>query len=227
MDTVQVCVASGLDTWAQLAQIIIAACSVLLAIIAIFKDHISRWLLPPKLELKEHNLNGDFNVGLTSTGNPIRTIYYHLKVINTRWWSPARTVRVMCEAVSRRTADGASFHMESFVVPMQMSWSFMKYQELLPTIGPERFVDIGFLYENAKEFVISLVAIPGNFKGLVSANETLRFRFVATAENQVKSKPLYIQISWDGQFHFDKEEMSKHLVLSRVDSLGPPADRLR
>lgn len=220
MDTVQVYSSTGLDSWAQAAQIIIAGCSVILAIIAIWGDAVRRWLLPPKLELREHNFKGDFNIATKPDGGKFRAIYYHLKVANTRWWSPANKVRVLCEAVSRRKADGTSFQLETFVVPMQMSWSFMQYQELLPTIGPERFVDLSFLAENSNSFVISLVAIPGNFKGFVGPKETLRFMFVAAADNQIKSQPLYIEVSWDGQFHFDKEEMRKHLVISKVGSLG-------
>ena len=126
----------------------------------------------------------------------------------------------MCAAVSRRKADGKTFQMESFVVPMQMCWSFMQFQESLPTIGSEAYVDIGYLSENNSSFVISLLATPGNFKGYVGRNDTVRYKFVAEAVNQIKSQPLFIEISWNGKFHFDKEEMVKHLVIKVVKCLG-------
>ena len=219
MDSVQVYSSTGLDTWAQVAQITIAAFTVILAVIAIWGPLIRSLLLPPKLELREHNFKGDFTVGTTRDAKRVRTIYYHLKVVNTNR-SPAHKVRVLCWAVSRRKADGVSFQLEPLIVPMQQNWSFIHLQELLPTIGPERYVDIGYLVEGSDQFVISLMATPGNFIGYVGRNETLRFKFVATADNQIKHEPLYIQIAWDGEFSFDKEEMSKHLVISKVDSLG-------
>ena len=105
-------------------------------------------------------------------------------------------------------------------MPMQLYWSFMRYHELLPAVGPDRYVDIGYLAEGRDHFHISLLDIPGNFKGFVGANETLRYKIVATADNLAKTEPLYLEVSWDGEFHFDKEEMPKHLVIKKVDSLG-------
>lgn len=215
MDSVQVYASTGLDTWAQVAQITIAACTVILAVIAIWGEAIRRRFLPPKLELREHNFKGDFTAGEGGK----RMVYYHLKVVNMKK-PPAHKVRVLCGAMSRRKADGVSFQLEPLVIPMELHWSFFRYQELLPTIGPVRYADIGYLVEGGDQFKLSLVAIPGNFKGFVDRHETLRYKFVATADNQTESDPLYIQVSWDGEFIDDENEMSKHLVISKVDSLG-------
>jgi hypothetical protein len=215
VDSAQVNACSSLENWGQVAQIVIALFTIILAAIAIWGDAIRRRFLPPGLVLSEHNFDGDFNTGRSGK----RIIYYHLKVENKKS-SPATKVRVLCEAVSRRKADGVTFQTEPLVVPMQLNWSFMNFQELMPTVGPERIVDFGYLVEGSNQFIISLLATPGNFKGQVGANETLRYRIVATADNLTKTSPMFLQVSWDGKFDFDKDEMSKHLVIQKVDSLG-------
>jgi len=203
------------DTIAVWAQVASAVFTAVIAIVAIWGDAIRRKLLPPNLELRKHNFEGDLNIQRDGK----KVIYYHLKVINTKRYM-AHKVRVMCEALSRMTADRETFQIEPFVVPIQMNWAHINFQELLPNVGPERIVDIGFLVEGADHFIISLITTPGNFKGQIGKGETLRFRLVATADNQIKSKPLFLQIAWAGEFVFDSKEMSKHLVISIVDSLG-------
>lgn len=215
LDTIQIHTVTGLDNWAQVAQIVIACFTVILAAIAIWGDAIRRRLLPPYLVLKEHNFAGDYNTD--RNGN--RIVYYHLKLVNKNR-SPAHKARVLCQGVSRRTSDGETFKEEPLVVPIQLNWSFMRYQELLPTVGPDKCVDLGYLFEGSNQFEISLITKPGNFKGSVTKDETLRYKFVATADNQAESEPMYVQISWNGIFSFEKEEMSKHLVVTKVNSLG-------
>lgn len=212
----QVCLTTGLDTWAQVAQVVIAFFTVILAAIAIWGETIRRRLFPPNLVLSEHNFEGDF---VTMQGGK-RHVYYHLKIVNTHKWSPAQKVRVLFEAYSRRKADGVTFQQESLVIPIQLYWSFIKFHELLPAVGPDRYIDIGYLVEGEDYFYVSLLTIPGNFNGFVRAKETLRFKIVATADNLTKTEPLYLEVSWDGEFHFDKEEMLKHLVIKKVNSLG-------
>ena len=191
------------------------ASTILLAIIAIWGEPIKAKLWPPRLVLDGHNLDGDFNVSSCST----RVVYFHLKVFNMRKTAPAFKARVLCEGTSRMKADG-EFQIEPLVIPVHLTWSFSKWNELLPTIGPERYVDFGYIAEGDNCFTPSLYATPGNFRGFVRKNETQRFKIVAIADNCPRSQPLYLQVSWNGRFDFDRSEMSKHLVITKVESLG-------
>ena len=216
MDTVSIQTINGVDSLAEWAQIVMAFGTLLLAAIAIWGEAIRHKLMPPKLTLMEHNFSGDF----TKQGDRKRVVYFHLRLVNERSWAPAHNVRVMCEAISRRTADGSSFREEPLIVPMQLTWSFQRFNEMWPTIGFGRCLDFGYLSEGDDQFAISLFAFPGNFRGFVCANETKRFKILARSDDHIRSDPMFVEVSWDGVFPDSAEDCRSHIVVKTVDSLS-------
>jgi len=83
---------------------------------------------------------------------------------------------------------------------------------LLPNVVTNEICDLGFLDENSKQFKLSHYVEPNNFRGVISSNEAMRVGLKMSAED-FESKSLYVlEISWDGQWSSDLNEMKQHLV---------------
>lgn len=195
------------------ASVFTALGTVAVAIIAVWGDWIKSKIASPILELALVNRSDQ-----TTTTAGLQRIYHHILVRNKRRWSPAKNVRVMIRQVSKKGPDG-SFFAEHLVLPLQLTWAFPATHELLPTIGPEDKCDLGSLEQAAPGqsglFKLSTYIWPNNFHGVVQANETLRVELIAFSQES-ESKPLFVEISWDGKWSSDREEMQRHLVVKEV-----------
>jgi hypothetical protein len=139
------------STFYLITQVFIAIGTVAVAILAIWGEKIRDWMAGPRLEFKLHNARGD----LTTRQNSQRTIYYHVKIENKCQWSPARRVRILCTAISKKAPDG-SFIQEPLIIPVQLTWAFPSFHELLPNIVTDDICDLGSLDENSNQFRLSL-----------------------------------------------------------------------
>ncbi|MEA2051366.1 MAG: hypothetical protein U9O90_00840 [Euryarchaeota archaeon] len=199
------------STFYLIIQVFIAIGTVAVAILAIWGEKIRNWMAGPILEFKLHNARGD----LTTRQDGQRTIYYHVKIENKRQWSLARRVRILCTAISKKAPDG-SFVQESLIAPVQLTWVFQSFHELLPNVATDDICDLGFLDENSNQFWLSLYIRPNNFRGFISANEAMRVSLIASADNFTSKSPYVLEISWDGNWSSNLDEMRKHLVIKEV-----------
>lgn len=198
-----------------IAKVFAAIGTVTVAILAIWGDKIRAIVAGPKLELSLHDPRGDFTV----RANQRRAIYYHIRLTNKRTWSPARRVRVLVTGIEKKRPDG-TFFPEPLMIPLWLTWafslSFPQFHELLPTIGTARICDLGFLDEGAERFTLPIYVVPNNFRGYVSAGESMRVSLVASGDNYESKSPLVLEISWDGKWSSDSDEMQRHLVIKEV-----------
>jgi hypothetical protein len=194
-----------------IVQIFIAIGTVAVSILAIWGDKIRACIAGPKLEFVLYNAHGD----LTTRQDGKRTIYYHIKIKNKRQWAPARRVRILCTAISKKAPDG-SFVQEPLTVPVQLTWAFPTFHELLPNIATDDVCDLGYLNEASEQFMLSLYIYPNNFRGFISANTTMRIGLIASADNFTSKTPYVLEISWDGEWSSNLDEMRKHLVVKEV-----------
>lgn len=199
------------STFYLLTQGFIAIGTVAVAILAIWGEKIRAWFAGPKLQFKLHNPRGD----LTRWQDNRRTIYYHIKLENKRRWAVARRVRILLVAISKKAPDG-SFVPESLIVPVQLTWPFPQFRELLPDIHAEEVCDLGYLDEGSQQFKLPLYVYPNNFRGFLSPNEAMRISLVASADNFTSKSPYVLEISWNGKWFDNLEEMRKHLVIKEV-----------
>ena len=58
-------------------------------------------------------------------------------------------------------------------------------------------------------------ATPNNFLGYITAGEAMRVTLVASAHNG-NSEPLVLEVSWDGRWSAELDEMQRHLVIKPV-----------
>ena len=194
-----------------IVKIIAAAGTISVAILAIWGEKVRARLAGPKIQLSLRDTRGN----LTQRGNGVKTAYFHVAVTNHRRWSPARNVRLLLTAVQTRAADG-SYSPEGVVHSVQLTWAFPQFHELSPTIAAKDMCDFGSLDDGAAAFVPSLYIMPNDFPGLVRPGESKRFSIVASADNYYSGTPLVLQVSWDGKWTADTEQLMKHLVVKEI-----------
>jgi hypothetical protein len=197
-----------------IAAVFTAIGTVSVAVLAIWGDFFRYKFARPKLELWLNNPRGD----LTSRANKTLAYFFHLKVRNRRQWSPARSVRVQLKRIARGRPDG-SFLGEPLVYPLPFIWTPMELREFERTITNTETCDFGFLDQNADKFMLSTLLIPNNFQGYVRRDEAIRVHIVAFGQDGSSSKPLFLEIAWDGVWTADKDAQQKHLVIKPIASL--------
>jgi hypothetical protein len=193
------------------AAVFTAVGTVAVAILAIWGDKVRDSIAGPKLDLSLRDGRGDLNV----RADGLKTIYYHIFVSNRRTWSPARAVRILVTSIEKRRPDG-TYLPETVVAPLQLTWAFPRFHELLPTVVKEDTCDLGFLVEKGNRFTLSTYITPNNFRGYIEAGESMRVHLVAAAHNFYSSAPIILEISWDGIWKDNLEEMQRHFVVKAV-----------
>jgi hypothetical protein len=98
-----------------------------------------------------------------------------------------------------------------------LQWQFAIASPQLPTIGPYHTCDLGHV-EGDSGFSLAVYVMPHNFQGAIRRNERMRVEIRALADNG-ESKPLLLEIAWDGQWSDDTVEMRRHLTVKRVTSI--------
>jgi hypothetical protein len=200
-------VQSPLDTWAAW---LTAVGTLAVAVVAIWGDWLRDRLAGPKLAVALRDVRGDLNI----RNDGIREIYHHLVVSNRRRWIPAEAVRVLVVGLAKRRPDG-SFLADPLVAPLQLTWAFPTFHELFPTIAESDICDFGAVDQSSGRFRLSTYITPNNFRGYIAGGEAMRVTLVASAHNG-RSEPLVVEVSWDGTWAADLEEMQRHLVIKEV-----------
>ncbi len=197
-----------------IAVVFTAIGTVTVAVLAIWGDFFRYKFAGPQLELSLNNPRGD----LTARANQIQAYFFHLRVRNRRLWSPAKDVRVLLERIARRRPDG-SFLTESLVYPLPLAWTPSELGDFVRTIFDTATCDLGFLDQNVKQFTLSTLITPNNVHSYVAADSAIRVRIVASGQNATSSKPLFLEIAWDGSWTANRDEIQRHLVVKEIASL--------
>lgn len=197
-----------------IAVVFTAIGTVAVAILAIWGDRIRDRLFGPRLELSLVDLKGD----LTVRANGSKVYYYHLRVKNGRGRNAARGARVLLHGLTRRTPSG-HFVREPLVYPLQFIWTPMEPGEVERTLVDTSTCDFGFVGQFDLIFRPALLVVPNNFRGLVEKDGCVRYEIAATGQNVLSSMPIVLEVSWDGHWTENQEEMQRHLVIRVVPSL--------
>lgn len=180
--------------------------SSIIAISAIWGELIRASLAGPKLLVSLYSPEGE----LTNISNGPNVRYYHLKVANKRSGVIARNTRVNVISIQREESDGWQKKLEVYGV--QLPWVFSDSQVL--NIGPEAKCDVISIVDK-NDFKLAYYWRPNNVDPFFKARQAVRIEVIAVAEN-AKSKILSLEISWDGQWSKDDQEMKEHLNICEV-----------
>jgi hypothetical protein len=201
------------EIWSLYIQVALAVGTFLVAIIAIiiavWGDSMRAWGFSPKLKVSLLTPQGERND--LEDGTLCRN--YHLKVTNDRKRSPARNVQVFLTKIFRPAADGKLVD-RSFSGPLQLTWQFPQDHPQTLLIGPDRVCDLGRITRWGL-FELMLYINPNSFERNVAATEKIQVEIIAVAEN-AESKPIRIEIAWDGIWSDDTIDQARHLVVKEV-----------
>ncbi len=200
----------------NLAQWTSAFLSAVIAILAIWGDPIRAWLAGPMLEVSLLTPDGERTKWTGPGIEPKWTRFYHLRVTNKRRSAPAKNVRVVLTGLARTSADQA-FAIVPLSGSLQLTWQFPGISPQYPVVGPDHSCDLGHV-ESDSGFSLSMYVTPNNFQGKIRGNERMRVEIRAVADNG-ESKPLILEVAWDGNWSEDTVEMRRHLIVKSVSSL--------
>jgi hypothetical protein len=209
------------ERWRLAIQAIGVLISTVIAAMAIWGDFVRSCLAGPRLTIGlvnpegERTVDEDVRGGVAVRSTPVR--YYHLRIQNQRRSAPAKNVRVVLTRFSRAGADGV-FREQALTGPLQMKWQFPKISPREQTLGPDQTCDLGFLLQGGPGLNLACWVTPRNLNTTVTANDRIRVELRAVAEN-AESRPLYVEIAWDGTWVEDSVEMRRHLIVKAVDSI--------
>jgi hypothetical protein len=140
----------------------------------------------------------------------IQARYYHVRVGNSRRFSPAHEVRVVMTLVESPGPDQLPQAVYSATLPLK--W---RNQEADPrpsrTIGTDDFADLLYVNEEGALYLTPMIT-PNNFP-LRHTVATMLWVTVQALSIEADSEPLRLQIAWDGQWDLGEAEMTKHLKI--------------
>jgi hypothetical protein len=179
------------------------------AVLAALFGHVFRAkVFPPKLTLQlirrsELNYEGE---------EKIPTRYYHLRVVNSRRFAPAKEVRVVLLQVWEPGPDGRLQLTWDGDIPF--SWRHQTVFPLLRTIGPETYADLCCVKKGVG-LRINLLIVPNNLRAMRSGASTLELALQARGI-ETESNILRVKVTWDGGWHDGEAEMARHLIVEEI-----------
>lgn len=111
--------------------------------------------------------------------------------------------------------DG-SFKPIPMAIPLELKWAPAEANEQFVTITSDRILDLGHVIQALGVFRPAVRILPNNFKGLVAADEAIRYGLWVDATNYCSSEPTFFEVSWDGKFSTDPTTFSQHFVIKKV-----------
>jgi len=193
-------------------QLFIAVGTIMVAVVAIWGNWIKFRLFPPVLSIEPHNkLHGT----LTNTAEGKKIIYYHLKVVNQRSWMPADNCRVYLRSLFKRAPNG-DFITVPISIPLLFVWAPLELMPPSIKLTKEEIFDFGVLKEGSNYFQPQFYVTTNDFKGNLYKNETMRYALEIKADGYISSKYQVFEVSWDGKWTDNLEELSRSLIIKDV-----------
>jgi hypothetical protein len=176
-----------------------------------FKIGLDAICFHPQLKIELHNSEGV----VVPSGQGAETIYFHLKVVNTRKWSGAKNCEGLLVEVQTKLTNN-DFSSIPLAVPRKFEWTPASQKIVGMTIFDEAVFD-SVRIESVETFVKPCVKRTWrdrqvNFIGFINPGEVKRYVIQIVAENTPSSKQT-IEIAWDGTW---PENSAGHLVISKI-----------
>lgn len=198
-----------------IASVFTAIGTVALSLLVVYGDGIKDYVKGPRLAVSFLDPKGDLT---QYSGSGPKAYFYHLKVKNKPGRNAAQGTRVVIRAISKRT-PGGTFVQIPVVYPLQLAWTPSEFGEFERIVLDESTCDFGNVKEVELVFRPVTVVVPNNFKGVVASGECLRYEVVATGTNVLSPQPTVLEVSWNGQWTTNQEEMTRNLVIREVKDL--------
>jgi len=200
---------STYETWSLIIQALTAFFLIGIILVSIFGTYIRQKLNPPKVEVEILDKNGEPSI----LDNGHRVIYYHLRVIN-KGKVILRNCRVILTRIKK--LQNGEFVNIPFSVPPRYIWSPSETSPEGVDIVTERIADFGYIIESSTEFKPTVTPILNSFRGSLMHNETFRYYIEIIAENYRSRRLVGIEVTWDGLWPADLNDMHLHLIIKKI-----------
>ena len=202
--------------WVQLAVAIGTVGAVIVALFGPFRAK----FFPPQLSIVLADPEGELTqVRLAWMENDVEqerpedARYYHVRVSNSRRWSPAHQAQVFLIQVEEPAADGQ--FAVSWAGDLPLNWKHQQLFPLLRTVGPTSEADLCSVVKD-KWLQLHPLIVPNNLEAK-RREPTKLILSVQAKSNECDSRVLRVKVAWDGDWHEGAQEMRRHLVIETVD----------
>ena len=185
-------------------------------LVALFGQAFRAKFFPPKLSVSLADTLGEATMlmipppsGSNESGRTTEARYYHLRVTNSRRWSPATDTRVVLLQVEEPGPDGTLQVRWTGDIPL--SW---RHNTIFPpyrVVGPDAYADLCSVV-NGNWIQLHTLVQPFSLR-TVRQEPTTMVVSVQALSTQANSKALRLRISWDGKFEKGAQEMQNHLTI--------------
>jgi hypothetical protein len=201
-------------TTADIINAFVAFGTIALAFIAIFQDSLRSYFAGPRLRLVHRN----------PKGVPVRingrwTVFHLLTIVNDRSSVTATNCRVQVKRIERQAPDG-TFVEVTLLFPLLMYWSPSEITPPFLSVRHEQLVDFGFLREGQPFHPYSRL-YPSNFDGDLRPGQRMRYWFEVVSDNFASPRLQGFEVSWDGKWTEDLDQLAQHLQIREVPSTMP------
>jgi hypothetical protein len=196
-----------------LVQLFMAVGTILAVVVALFGSWLRSHFAPPNLVLSLSNPRGHPTpstiIAPDKTQRVTESRWYHLKIENTRRWSPASQTQVLMLEILEPDASGEMQPIWSGMMPLK--WRSVGYLPLGQTIGYPAECDVCNAVKDKWLEISPAIAEP-TMK--VRRREACRFIVKLQARSvEGDSRVAHVEIAWNGQWSDDADEMARNLVV--------------
>lgn len=197
--------------WNWLVQLATAIGTIGAVLVALFGQAFRARFFPPKLSLRLNSADGELTTRVQD-GRSERVRYYHLRVSNTRRWSPAHGVHIALLQLEQPGPNGALQVIWQGDIPL--GWRHQSLFPLARTIGPDANADLCSVSEGRRLRLHPLIA-PFNLDLERTGPSQLALTLQARGD-EVDSPALRIRVAWDGNWNAGAKEMRRHLAVEEL-----------
>jgi hypothetical protein len=202
-----------------MAEWLTAIGTLLVAIAAIYGDRIRGFLFSPDLRVSLYDPRGEFSPQRFKTvenGVPVESIrktrWYHVQISNDKRFAVAHEVQVLIATLEKSGPNGLP--MPTYAAgQLPLRW---QHQEVYPaatrTIGRPERADPLYVTET-KELALTPLFFPSSLQVTYRGRTTLWITIFA-GSIETDSKPLRLQVAWDGEWDPGEAEMAQHLIIT-------------
>jgi len=207
--------------------IAIAALSqLIIATVAVLREWMEYRLFPFKVDIILYRPEGVITVitGPMMISNEVYsvrlpTIYFYLQVMNIQLWRrPIEQCEIHLAEIWRRTIEGDFSRVESFAVPIPLTWAPAIPGRRDITLKTKNLVD--FLRVNINEQCLEPVfaddAMPNNFEGRIRPGDVVRYYVELSGKGYTSEKKWGFEITFDGVWIEQMEELRNRIRLINV-----------
>jgi len=201
------------DNWTNIA---VAFGTILLAILIVYGDIVQHYLVGPKLFIIVQDL---LKEQISTSSQGYINFYSHLIIENKRPYSIAKNVEVLVTSIRIKTDPQIDYQYIYWLGPVPLIWQFSSWENSFNSgqisIGPKRICDF-FQISKDKNILKLLIRIDTPMTSVYLTDKgSIEVIIELSAEN-FKSKPYCYEISWDGKWIDNMNDINSHLKVKEV-----------